>query len=92
MPDLLLIDGGKGQLNVAKAVLDKLGFSDLPLAAIAKGQKNEEDKIYLVGRKNPLKFKKGSPVLLLLKRIRDEAHRFGIRAHRQKRMRSFFDE
>jgi len=86
-PDLLLIDGGKGQLNTAKKVLDELGVTNVPLAAIAKGESKGRatDDIYLVGRKNPLKFAKGSKELLLLMRIRDEAHRFGITAHRKKR-------
>lgn len=89
-PDLLLIDGGKGQLNVTKKVLDELGVANVPLAAIAKGESKgrETDDIYLVGRKNPLKFKKGAKELLLLMRIRDEAHRFGITAHRKKRTRT----
>lgn len=91
-PDLLLIDGGKGQLNVARKVLDDLGFKDLPVASIAKAkEKEEEDKVYIVGRKNPLTFKKGNPALLLMKRIRDEAHRFGITRHRRRRVREFFD-
>lgn len=86
-PDLLLIDGGKGQLNMAKRVLDELGVAGVPLAAIAKGESKGRatDDIYLVGRKNPLKFRKGSKELLLLMRIRDEAHRFGIKAHRRRR-------
>lgn len=86
-PDLLLVDGGKGQLNTAKKVLDELGVENVPLAAIAKGESKGRttDDIYLVGRKNPLKFAKGAKELLLLMRIRDEAHRFGITAHRKKR-------
>jgi excinuclease ABC subunit C len=88
-PDLLLIDGGKGQLNIAKRVLDELGIANVPLAAIAKGESKGRatDDIYLVGRKNPLKFTRGAKELLLLMRIRDEAHRFGIAAHRKKRTR-----
>lgn len=95
VPDLLLVDGGKGQLNIARGVLDDLGFSDIPVASIAKADKKKdvssEDNIYVVNRKNPVKFKKGSPELLLLKKIRDAAHKFGINAHRRKRSRSFFD-
>ncbi len=87
IPDLLLIDGGKGQLGITKAVLSELGFQDLSVAAIAKGKQGEEDRIYLPNRKNPLKFTKASPALLLLKKIRDEAHRFGIFAHRRKRLK-----
>lgn len=91
-PDLLLIDGGKGQLNVARRVLDDLGFTNIAVASIAKASKTEkakkeEDKIFVVGRKNPLAMKSGSPELLLLKKIRDEAHRFGIKTHRKRRVR-----
>ncbi len=89
-PDLLLIDGGKGQLNVARKVLAELGIHDVPLAAIAKGESKgrERDEVYLPGRKNPLTFRRGSQELLLLMRIRDEAHRFGIAAHRKRRIKS----
>lgn len=89
-PDLLLIDGGKGQLNVARKVLDDLGFKDVPVVSIAKAKKGQ-GKVYIVGRKNPLTFAKGSPALLLIERIRDEAHRFGISMHRRRRIREFFD-
>ncbi|MBI4367323.1 MAG: excinuclease ABC subunit UvrC [Deltaproteobacteria bacterium] len=78
-PDLLLVDGGRGQLQVARRVLDLQGVLDLPLAAIAKPTAEETtDKVYLPDRKNPVKLRIGDPVLLLLQRIRDEAHRFGI--------------
>ncbi len=89
-PDLLLIDGGKGQLGIAKKALDDLGMGSLGIAAIAKGESKgrETDDIYLPGRKNPLAFRKGSRELLLLMRIRDEAHRFGIAAHRKRRIKS----
>ena len=86
-PDLLLIDGGKGQLNVAKKVLTELGLSHIPVAAIAKTPDKDQDRIFLPGRKNPIPFKHGAPEILLLHRIRDEAHRFGITAHRKKRVR-----
>ncbi|NLH47177.1 MAG: excinuclease ABC subunit UvrC [Myxococcales bacterium] len=88
LPDLLLIDGGKGHLAVAVAVLAELGLVDQPVAAITKIKDLEpddpgpEDKIYLPGRKNALTFKAGSNVLHLLQRIRDEAHRFAIEYHR----------
>jgi excinuclease ABC subunit C len=94
-PDLLLIDGGKGQLNTARRVLDDLGFSNIPVASIAKASKTEkaekkEDKIFVIGRKNPVNMKSNSQELLLLKRIRDEAHRFGIKTHRKRRIRDLF--
>ncbi|MBI4126677.1 MAG: excinuclease ABC subunit UvrC, partial [Deltaproteobacteria bacterium] len=85
-PDLLLVDGGKGQLNIATKVLADIGVHNLPVAAIAKGQsKGEDDHVYLPNRKNPVTFRHGSPELLFLMRIRDEAHRFGITAHRRRR-------
>lgn len=93
-PDLMLIDGGKGQLNTASKVLADLGVGNVPVAAIAKGESKgrEMDDIYLPGRKNPLNFRKGSKELLLLMRIRDEAHRFGIRAHRGRRIKSLLQQ
>lgn len=88
LPDLLLVDGGKGHLNIAKKILADLGLHTLAVAAIAKAKKGEvADKIYIPGRKNPLSFLKNSPELLLLMRIRDEAHRFGITYHRKLRAR-----
>ncbi|MFH0799827.1 MAG: excinuclease ABC subunit UvrC [Pseudomonadota bacterium] len=88
-PDILLVDGGKGQLAVAMRVMDELGLK-LPLAAIAKGEKKgHADQVYIPGRKNPLNLKRGSKELLFLMRIRDEAHRFGISAHRKRRSKSF---
>lgn len=87
LPDLLLVDGGKGQLAVAVRVMRE-GKIALPIAAIAKGKKEgESDRIFIPGRKNHLNFKPGSKELLFLMRIRDEAHRFGINAHRRRRSR-----
>ncbi len=89
LPDLLLVDGGKGQLNVASGVLEALGLkSRLALAGIAK--KNEAigemtDKIYLPGRVNPVQFGKDSDLLLFLQRVRDEAHRSAIGYQRRRR-------
>lgn len=84
-PDLLLVDGGKGQLAIAKRALKECGVA-LPFAAIAKGEKKgRADQVFIPGRKNPLGFKRGSKELLMLMRIRDEAHRFGITAHRRRR-------
>ncbi len=84
LPDLLLVDGGKGQLAVAQRVLEELSL-EIPTAAIAKGEKKgHADRIFIPGRKNPLNFKRGSKELLFLMRVRDEAHRFGITAHRRR--------
>jgi len=86
-PDLVLIDGGKGQLNIAQRVLDELGCAgEIGLASIAKGRyEGESDKIYIYGRKNPIVFSRNSQVLFLLMRIRDEAHRFAITFHKKLR-------
>ena len=81
LPDLLLVDGGRGHLHSINRVMGKLGERDLPeVVAIAKGDEKKggkTDKIYLTGRKNPIILKSDDPVLLLLMRIRDEAHRRG---------------
>ena len=82
-PDLMVLDGGKGQLNVGSAVLQGLEPERRPaLAALAKGRDAEPDRVFLPGRKNPLNLKARDPGLLLLMRIRDEAHRFAISYHR----------
>lgn len=87
IPDLILIDGGKGQLNIAQKVMTELGYIDkIDLASIAKGrEEGESDKIYIYGRKNPIIFSKNSEALFLLMRIRDEAHRFAITFHKSLR-------
>jgi excinuclease ABC subunit C len=86
MPDLLLVDGGKGQLGVAMHALAELGISGgVELAGIAKEKAEEGEKLYRPGRKNPIVLDKHSPVLLYLMRIRDEAHRYGITLHRKLR-------
>lgn len=87
IPDLVLIDGGKGQLNIAHSVIEELGYAGkLDLASIAKGRyEGESDKIYIYGRKNPIVFSKNSQVLFLLMRVRDEAHRFAITFHKKLR-------
>jgi excinuclease ABC subunit C len=87
IPDLILIDGGKGQLNIAHSVIEELGYAgELGLASIAKGRyEGESDKIYIHGRKNPMVFSRNSQVLFLLMRVRDEAHRFAITFHKKLR-------
>jgi excinuclease ABC subunit C len=87
LPDLILIDGGKGQLNIARQVISEIGYEGkVDLASIAKGrQEGENDKIYIYGRKNPIMFSKNSEALFLLMRIRDEAHRFAITFHKKLR-------
>ncbi|MHB1015868.1 MAG: helix-hairpin-helix domain-containing protein, partial [Desulfurivibrionaceae bacterium] len=86
MPDLLLVDGGKGQLGVAMQALADLGIpGTVELAGIAKEKVEEGEKLYRPGRKNPILLDRHSPVLLYLMRIRDEAHRYGITLHRRLR-------
>lgn len=89
LPDLLLIDGGKGHLNVAFQVLTKTGhLHDIELAAIAKEKSGEGEKLFRPGRKNPFVLPVYSPVLNFLMRIRDESHRFGITFHRRLRSKA----
>lgn len=83
-PSLIVVDGGKTQLNAAAAVLNNLDIK-IPLIGLAK--RNEE--IYQIGSKDPLRLPKNSPALLLLQRIRDEAHRFAITYHRKLRAKQF---
>lgn len=96
-PDLVLIDGGKGQLGVAREVFDELGIDDVALAAIAKGPERNagRETVFRPGRR-PFDLKPRDPVSYFLQRIRDEAHRFAIGSHRQKRskavQRSILDE
>jgi excinuclease ABC subunit C len=86
LPDLFLVDGGKGHLSSVKRVLDRQKNPDIPeVVSIAKPNedaKEKWDRIYLPGRKNPLALKPGHPVLLMMMRIRDEAHRRAVSYHR----------
>ncbi len=96
-PDLVLIDGGRGQLGVAAEVLAELGLADIALAAIAKGPDRNagRERIFMAGRQ-PLLLPPRDPVLYFLQRLRDEAHRFVIAGHRagraKSRLRSTLDE
>jgi excinuclease ABC subunit C len=87
-PDLVLIDGGAGQLGIAREVLADLGVADVALAAIAKGPERNAgaERIFLPDRP-PLQLEPSDPVLYFLQRLRDEAHRFAIGTHRAKRSR-----
>jgi excinuclease ABC subunit C len=85
-PDLVVIDGGAGQLSAAQAVMDDLGISDIPLVAIAKGpDRNAGRERFFTPGKPPLSFEPRDPVLYFLQRMRDEAHRFAIGTHRARR-------
>jgi excinuclease ABC subunit C len=84
LPDLVLIDGGVGQLHAAAAALERLEIINQPLASIAK----REETIYILGRENePVRLDRHSPILHLIQQIRDETHRFAISFHRQRRGR-----
>ncbi|MGN8157264.1 excinuclease ABC subunit UvrC [Salinisphaera sp. SWV1] len=87
LPDLLLIDGGKGQLGVAREALDELGVSGVQLLGVAKGttRKPGLEQLFLPGQNAPLILPADSPGLHLIQQIRDEAHRFAIAAHRGQR-------
>lgn len=83
-PDLLLIDGGKGQLSAVVAVLEELDMTGLPVAGLAK----EHEWLYLPNQPDPIVLPANSPALHLIQRIRDEAHRFAVTYHRQRRAKS----
>lgn len=85
LPDLVLIDGGLGQLAAAVDGLRQVGQSDLHIIGLAKARGEKEERIFLPGRKNPIALKPTSPATHLLQRIRDEAHRFAITYHRKLR-------
>ncbi len=85
-PDLVLVDGGRGQLNAAVAAMAEQGVDDIPVAGIAKGIEREagREKIFLP-EAEPFTLPPNDPVLYFIQRLRDEAHRFAVGAHRQKR-------
>jgi len=92
IPDLLMVDGGKGQLNIALAIIKELGLEgQFELITIAKKDEKKgesEDKIFKPRRANPIVFGKNRDLLLFLQRIRDEAHRFAITFHRKRRTKT----
>jgi excinuclease ABC subunit C len=91
-PDLVLIDGGKGQLSAVEGVMEELGLTDIPLAAVAKGPDRDAGRevFYLPG-KPPVRLPPNDPVLYYIQRLRDEAHRFAITGHRARRQRQIRD-
>ncbi len=86
IPDLVIVDGGKGQLSAALAGLDDAGWTDQPIVALAK----ENEELYLPGHSDPVILPRDSQALFLVQRVRDEAHRFAVTFHRQKRSKSTF--
>ena len=95
LPSLLLIDGGKGQYNSAKKVLDNLKI-DIPIISMAKGEERDAGKEILIHDKFTHRLNENNPLLHFLQNIRDEVHRFAITTHRSKRtkmsVRSVFDD
>ncbi len=97
LPDLLVVDGGKGQLGVAVTVLQELGLDSIEVIGLAKDRveraprsptiRHSEERVFLPGRKNPVFLRRHSNALFLLQRVRDEAHRFAITYHRKLRRR-----
>ncbi|MFB0545987.1 MAG: excinuclease ABC subunit UvrC [Anaerolineae bacterium] len=81
LPDLIIVDGGKGQLNAALEVLEEYGLEEIPIAGLAK----EREEIFAPGREEPITLPSGSQGLFLIQRIRDEAHRFAVEYHRKLR-------
>jgi excinuclease ABC subunit C len=88
-PDLVLIDGGQGQLSAAKSVLDELGLGDMPLAGVAKGPDRDagREHFYVMGKPSFM-LEARDPVLYYIQRLRDEAHRFAIGSHRARRSKA----
>ena len=85
-PDLVLIDGGAGQLSAAKAVMADLGLEDIPMVAIAKGPDRDAGREWFhMEHRAPFQLPPRDPVLYFLQRLRDEAHRFAITTHRAAR-------
>jgi len=90
LPDLILIDGGKGQVSTALEVLGELGLSDLPMIGVAKGEERKAglEQLFFAERSEPLRLPSDHPGLHLIQQIRDEAHRFAISGHRNRRAKA----
>ncbi len=89
-PDLILIDGGLGQLSAALEGLKQVGQEQIPIMGLAKARGDKEERIFLPGRKNPILLRPTSPATHLVQRIRDEAHRFAVTYHRKLRGKALF--
>jgi excinuclease ABC subunit C len=91
VPDLLLIDGGLGQINEVHSVLAPLGFEDVTLVGVAKGpdRRAGQERLFVFGSTVPLSLEAHSPASRVIQRIRDEAHRFAISGHRRRRARRY---
>jgi excinuclease ABC subunit C len=87
VPDLVLIDGGKGQLSIAREVFADIGLTDVAIVAVAKGEERKPglEQLWPAGRTEPVQLARDHPALHLIQQIRDEAHRFAIQGHRARR-------
>ena len=85
LPDLVMVDGGKGQYSVSREILNELGLHEMPIIAIAKGKNRNAGDETMFYKDKVYKFKKNDPLLFFIQRLRDEAHRFAISSHRSKR-------
>jgi excinuclease ABC subunit C len=88
LPDLVMIDGGKGQYSVSRNLLNELGLHDMPVIAIAKGKNRNAGDETIYHKNKEYKFEKNDPLLFFIQRLRDEAHRFAISTHRARRKKS----
>jgi len=88
IPDLVIVDGGKGQYSVSRKILDEYGFHDVPIIAISKGKNRNKGNETFLHKSNSIKLNKRKPLLFFLQRLRDEAHRFAVSSHRMKRKKS----
>ena len=88
IPDLVIIDGGKGQYSTGRKVLDEYGFHDIPIIAIAKGRNRNRGDETFFHKNSVIKLSKREPLLFFLQRLRDEAHRFAVSSHRMKRKKN----
>ncbi len=91
-PDLLLIDGGAGQVSAVADIMKELGITDMPFIGVAKGEDRDagKEEFYRPGLRQPFALRHDDPVLYFVQRLRDEAHRFAIGTHRQKRAKATF--
>lgn len=83
LPDLILVDGGKGQLNASFSILEELGIEEIPIIGLAK----RFEEIFIPGQKESIILPKNSALLKLFQQVRDEAHRFAIRLHKKQRVK-----
>lgn len=86
LPDLIIVDGGKGQLSAALELINEIGFKNIPICGLAK----EQELLFIEGKREPINLPRNSPALHLVQRLRDEAHRFALSYHRKLRTKRNF--